>query len=165
MQSAPLADDVRADIARDSDALPDHDDGRDDRGPHRRCVATGTVASKDGLLRFVVSPSGTLVPDLQARLPGRGLYISPTRAAIETALKKRAFSKAARGPVEVPADLADRLEAMVAGRSIELLGLARRAGQAVVGYDQVAAWLKTGRGGVLLQAADGAPAGRARLAA
>ncbi|MBV8167698.1 MAG: hypothetical protein JO021_12960, partial [Alphaproteobacteria bacterium] len=49
-------------------------------------------------------------------------------------------------------------------------GLARRAGQAVVGYDQVAAWLKSGRDGVLrkgvlLQAADGAPAGRARLAA
>src|SRR5215470_6775014 len=102
MPSAPLADDVRADIARDSDALPDHES---DRGPHRRCVATGAVAPKESLLRFVVSPSGALVPDLQARLPGRGLYLSPTRAAIETALKKRAFSKAARGAVEVPADL------------------------------------------------------------
>jgi hypothetical protein len=35
----------------------------------------------------------------------------------------------------------------------------------VVGYDQVAAWLKAGRAGLLLQAADGAPAGRTRLAA
>ena len=53
----------------------------------------------------------------------------------------------------------------MAAQAIDLIGLARRAGQAVVGYDQVAAWLKGGRAGVLLQARDGAPAGRARLAA
>ena len=162
MHTAPLADDVRADIARDSDAPLDQET---DRGPHRRCVATGVVAPKEILLRFVIGPSGTLVPDLQARLPGRGLYLTASRAAIETALKKRAFSKAARGVVDVPSDLADQLETMVAGRAIELLGLARRAGQAVLGYDQVAAWLKANRGGVLLQAADAAPGGRARLAA
>jgi hypothetical protein len=106
-----------------------------------------------------------LVPDLQQRLPGRGLYLTPTRAAVEVALKKRVFARAARAPVEVSGDLADQLEALVAERAIAAIALARRAGQAVVGYDQVAAWLKAGRAGLLLQAADGAPGGRARLAA
>jgi predicted RNA-binding protein YlxR (DUF448 family) len=128
-------------------------------------VATGRVADKHALLRFVVAPTGELVPDLQQRLPGRGLYLSPARAAVEQAVKKRLFARAARRPVTVPDDLTDRLEALLAERAVELIGLARRAGQAVVGYDQVAAWLKAGRAGLLVQAADGAPAGRARLAA
>ena len=163
---APLADDVRPDIdpGIEPGAEP-LDEAALERGPQRRCVATGRVADKDMLLRFVVAPAGQLVPDLQQRLPGRGLYLTPDRAAIDTAVKKRVFARAARRPVEVPDQLADRLEALIAERAIELIGLARRAGQAVVGYDQVAAWLKTGRAGLLLQASDGAAAGRARLAA
>jgi len=156
--AAPLADDVRADIET-------VDDDQLERGPHRRCVATGQVADKDALLRFVVAPTGQLVPDLQQRLPGRGIYLTPDRAAIDAAVKKRLFARAARRPVEVPDQLADRLEALIAERAIELIGLARRAGQAVVGYDQVAAWFKAGRDGLLLQACDAAPGGRARLAA
>jgi predicted RNA-binding protein YlxR (DUF448 family) len=154
--AAPIVDDVRVETeVADGDQL----------GPQRRCLATGTVADKDALLRFVVAPTGALVPDLQQRLPGRGLYLAPTRAAVDAALKKRVFARAARRPVEVPDDLADWLEALVVARALDLIGLARRAGQAVVGYDQVAAWLKAGRAAVLLQAADAAPAGRARLAA
>lgn len=153
--AAPIVDDVRVDSEMEAG---------DPLGPQRRCIATGTVADQDALLRFVVAPTGALVPDLQRRLPGRGLYLMPTRVAIDTALKKRAFARAARRPVEAPDDLGDRLEALVVARALELIGLARRAGQAVVGYDQVAAWLKAGRAQLLLQAADGAPNGRARLA-
>ncbi len=137
----------------------------DEHGPQRRCIATGAIADKGALVRFVVAPSGELVPDLQQRLPGRGLYVVPDRAALDSALKKRAFAGAAKRPVQVPADLADRLEALIAGHTLELIGLARRAGQAVVGYDQVAASLKNGRAALLLQARDAAPSGRARLAA
>jgi len=163
---APLADDVRSDIdpGIEPGAEP-ADEAAFERGPQRRCVATGRVADKATLLRFVVTPAGQLVPDLQQRLPGRGLYLTPDRAAVDAAVKKRVFARAARRPVEVPDQLADRLEALIAERAIELIGLARRAGQAVVGYDQVVAWLKTGRAGLLLQAGDGAAAGRARLAA
>jgi predicted RNA-binding protein YlxR (DUF448 family) len=163
---APLADDVRPDIEPGIElGIEPVDEAALERGPQRRCVATGRIADKGELLRFVVAPAGQLVPDLQQRLPGRGLYLTPDRASIDEAVKKRMFARAARRPVEVPDQLADRLEALVAERAIELIGLARRAGQAVVGYDQVAAWLKTGRAGLLLQACDGAPAGRARLAA
>jgi predicted RNA-binding protein YlxR (DUF448 family) len=156
--AAPPADDVRPDLAT-ADPAPL------DSGPLRRCIATGRVVDKAELLRFVIAPAGQLVPDLQKRLPGRGLYVLAQRAALDDAVKKRAFARAARRAVEVPDGLADRLEALVTARAIELIGLARRAGQAVVGYDQVAAWLKAGRDGLLVQACDGAPAGRARLAA
>jgi predicted RNA-binding protein YlxR (DUF448 family) len=167
---APLADDVRPDIDPGIDpglepGIETADAAALEHGPQRRCAATGRVADKGALLRFVVAPTGELVPDLQQRLPGRGLYLTPDRAAVDAAVKKRVFARAARRPVEVPDRLADRLETLIAERAIELIGLARRAGQAVVGYDQVAAWLKTGRAGLLLQASDGAPAGRARLAA
>jgi len=155
---AAQADDDRSDNERVERDPPEG-------GPLRRCVATGRVADKRTLLRFVVGPAGELVPDLQQRLPGRGLYLSPDRAAVEQAVKKRLFARAARRTVSVSDGLADRLEALLVERVLDLVGLARRAGQAVVGYDQVAAWLKAGRGGLLLQAADGAPAGRARLAA
>lgn len=134
-------------------------------GPERRCVATGAVLPKDRLLRFVLDPDGMLVPDLDARLPGRGLYLTPDRAALDQAVKKRCFARAARRPVTVPDDLGPRLEALLVGRAQNLLGLARRAGQAVAGYDQVAGWLKAGRAALLVQAADAAEGGRARLRA
>jgi predicted RNA-binding protein YlxR (DUF448 family) len=104
------------------------------------------------LLRFVVGPAGDLVPDLDGKLPGRGLYLTPMLGAVADAVKKRSFAKVARRQIEVPADLAERLEAMIAARAIGLIGLARRGGQVSMGYD-------------LLQAADGAEGGRAKLGA
>jgi hypothetical protein len=137
----------------------------DEQGPLRRCVATGVSRPKDELIRFVVGPDGAIVPDLDDKLPGRGLYVASERAAIELAVKKKGFARAARRPVSVPDDLADRLEQLMATRCRQLLGLARRAGQAVAGHDRVADLVKTGRAALLLQAADGAAGGRAKLAA
>jgi len=128
-------------------------------------VATGEVSTKSELLRFVIGPAGDLVPDLDQRLPGRGLYLTPTREAVAEAVKKRSFARVARRQIEVPSDLAERLEKMIAGRAIGLIGLARRAGQVSMGYDQVAAKLKTGGVGLLLQAVDGADGGRAKIGA
>ncbi len=134
-----------------------------DAGPTRRCVATFALLPKADLLRCVVAPDGTLVPDLDGKLPGRGLYVTPDRAAIETALKKRAFAKAAKRSVQVPDDWADRLAGLIAARCGSLLGLARRAGQAVIGYDQAESWIRAGRAALLVQASDGAAGGRSKL--
>jgi uncharacterized protein len=135
----------------------------EEAGPLRRCVATGRVGPKGDFVRFVVAPDGTLVPDIDAKLPGRGLHLDPTPEAIALAVKKRSFSRAARRPVAVPDDLAATLDRLLVARAVDLLGLARRAGQAVVGYDQVEPWLKQGRAGVLIQASDAAEGGRAKL--
>jgi predicted RNA-binding protein YlxR (DUF448 family) len=121
------------------------------------------------MIRFVVGPDRTVVPDLLATLPGRGIWLSAAGDVIETARAQgglgRAFARAARGPVTVPPDLPAVLEAALVRRIGELLGLARRAGQAVAGFDKAREWLRSGRGRLILQASDGSAAERARFLA
>ncbi|MGC1412853.1 MAG: RNA-binding protein [Acetobacteraceae bacterium] len=136
-------------------------------GPLRRCIVTRQRLPKEQLIRFVVGPDKALVPDLTATLPGRGIWLSASGDVLETARAQgglgRFFARAARGPVAVPADLSAALEAALARRIGELLGLARRAGQAVAGFDKAREWLRAGRSRLVLQASDGSAAERARF--
>jgi len=131
--------------------------------PERRCIATGEVRPADSMVRFVVGPDGAVVPDLAGKLPGRGLWVRAERPALERAVAKRLFARAARTAVQVPDDLTARVEAGLARRLIETISLARRAGQAVAGFEKVRGWLSEGRAVALVQAVDGSPRERARL--
>jgi uncharacterized protein len=146
--------------------LPD-DDAEDEQGPLRRCVVTRERLPKAQLIRFVVGPDRMLVPDLSATLPGRGMWLSASRDVLEFGSEKgtlaRAFARAARGPVTVPADLPVVLQAALVRRIGELLGLARRAGQAVAGFEKAREWLRNGRARLVLEASDGSVAERARF--
>lgn len=160
-----------ADLLAEPETPPEADDEAPapEKGPLRRCLVSRESLPKQAMLRFVVGPDGTLVPDMAARLPGRGFWLSARADVLEAARKRGAFVRAARaagiaGPVIVPADLAARTTAALLARIAETLGLARRAGQAVSGHDRAAEWVAAGRAGLLVQAADGAPAGRAKLA-
>jgi len=133
-------------------------------GPERRCIASGASGPTDRMIRFVLSPEGEAVPDLAGRLPGRGVWLTAERALVERAVKKRLFSRGFRAQARVPADLADRLEALLAARLVELIGLARKAGQAVAGFEKVRARLREHRVGALVEASDGAADGRGKLA-
>lgn len=133
------------------------------RGPVRRCIATGTTGDPAGLLRFVVGPDGDIVPDLDRRLPGRGIWVAARRDALEKAVAKQLFQRAARQKVTVPSDLVGRLERMIAERLIESLGLARRAGAAVTGFEKVSAWVRGGRAGLVAVARDAADGGRTKM--
>ena len=130
----------------------------------RRCIATGESGPTDRLIRFVLGPAAEVVPDLAGRLPGRGVWLTAERALVERAMAKKLFSRAFKAPAAAPADLADRLEALLAGRLIDVIGLARKAGQAVTGFEKVRARLKEGAAGALVQASDGAADGKAKLA-
>ena len=141
------------------------DELEEEKGPQRRCIVTGQVGPKEAMIRFVVGPDGQLVPDIEGRLPGRGMWLSAKRDVVNTAVAKAFFAKAARRKLEVPADLADRLEALLRRRCLDILGLARRAGEVVSGYDKVRAELKAGRGAVLLAARDGAEDGVSKIGA
>jgi predicted RNA-binding protein YlxR (DUF448 family) len=134
-------------------------------GPLRRCLAIGAVRPKAELIRFVVGPDGEVVPDLAERLPGRGLWVAAEREALQRAVAKKLFSRAARESVKVPDDLVARVEALLFRNCVDLIGMARRAGQAVAGYEKVHAWLVEGRVAILLGASDGAMDGRGKLAA
>ncbi len=115
------------------------------------------------MIRFVVAPDGMVVPDLAARLPGRGIWLSAVGDVVETARTRGGFARAARGPVTVSPDLLSGLQRALARRIGEQLGLARRAGQAVAGFTKARAWIETGRAALIVQAADGSPDERARL--
>lgn len=131
----------------------------------RRCIATGAIADRSSLLRFVVSPGGELVPDVAADLPGRGLWLTARRDIVESAAATKRFARAARRPVSVPAGLADRVEALLAQRCCEVIGLARRAGLAVAGFEKVREAIRAGKAVLLLSATDGAEGGRAKIRA
>lgn len=132
-------------------------------GPERRCIATGEVQPASGLIRFVVSPDGLLVPDLGEKLPGRGIWVSSDRSALELAVKKKLFTRAARREVTVPDGLVDMVENALAARVVNLVSLARKAGGAVAGFEKVKGWLAEGRAKVLLQASDGSERGKSKL--
>lgn len=136
-----------------------------ERGPLRRCIASGEVLAKERLLRFVVGPEGEVLPDPGGKLPGRGLWLQPDPAMIRRAIDRGLFSKAARAKVKVPDDLGERVAELERRRLTELLGLARRAGLAVAGFDKVKAAIERDRVALLFEATDGAAGGRERLTA
>jgi uncharacterized protein len=133
--------------------------------PERKCIATGEVQPKAGLIRFCLGPDDLVVPDILARLPGRGFYVSADRAAIDKAAKKGLFARAAKQPVKVPENLADLVETLMLRRVIDLISLARKASGAVMGYEKVKDWLQKDKARVLIQASNGSERGKTKLRA
>ena len=132
-------------------------------GPERKCIATGDVQPKHGLIRFVIGPDNQVYPDILGKLPGRGIYVSADRAALETAVKKKAFARSAKQPVTLPEGLIDEIEQQLARRVVDLISLQRKAGKAVAGYEKVKGWLQTEEAEVLIQAVDGSGRGKSKL--
>lgn len=134
-----------------------------DEGAERRCIATGRTLPPARMVRFVLSPDGAIVPDVLGRLPGRGIWVSADRAAFRKVTRGNAFQRAARQKAIVPEGLADTVEALLARRVVELMSLARRAGEAVAGMDKVKALLETDTAAALFQASDGSPGQKRKL--
>jgi hypothetical protein len=141
------------------------DEGLAKADPHRRCIATGEIVDRARLLRFVVGPGGEIVPDVASNLPGRGLWLTPRRDALERAVAKRLFARAARQPVALSPGLADRVESLLAQRCCDAIGLARRAGLAFAGFEKVGEAIRAGKVTLLLTALDGAEGGRNKIRA
>ncbi|HJW41582.1 MAG TPA: RNA-binding protein [Rhizomicrobium sp.] len=143
-------------------AIPSDD--KDEAMRERRCIVSGEVLSEDKLIRFVVSPDGEVTPDIAAVLPGRGIWVGATRDAMATAVKKNLFSKAAKASVKVAPDLADRIEGLLVARMQGDLGMARRSGQILLGFDTVQRALQSDQPPVLvIEARDGAADGKRKL--
>jgi hypothetical protein len=130
----------------------------------RRCIVTGEVLPEEALIRFVADPDGCVVPDIAATLPGRGLWVSAQRKVLEAAIAKNHFSRASKAPLTAPSDLPETVELRLVRRLSDDLGLARRAGMLVVGFDNVCRALDAKiRPVLLVEAADGAQDGRRKL--
>ncbi len=126
-------------------------------GPQRTCIATGETGAPERMIRFVIGPESDVVPDLARRLPGRGIWLKAERAAVERAVAKNLFARAARVSVKPAADLADRVERLLLERALSDLSRARRAGRAVSGFMKVEQMASQRRAGLLIVAdeADG----------
>lgn len=132
-------------------------------GPERKCIATGEVQPKHGLIRFVIGPEGQIAPDLMEKLPGRGIWVAAERAALDKAASKGLFARAARQPVHVREDMTDWVENLLAQRVVNLISLSRKGGHAVSGYEKVKSWLDKDEAEVLIQASDGSERGKTKL--
>jgi predicted RNA-binding protein YlxR (DUF448 family) len=135
-------------------------------GPQRTCIATGETGAPERMIRFVVGPEGDVVPDLARRLPGRGLWVKAERAAVERAVAKNLFARAARASVKPASDLAERVERLLLERPLADLSRARRAGRAVAGFVKVEQMVGQRRAGLLVVAdeADGDGLGKLKAA-
>jgi len=132
-------------------------------GAERKCIATGEVQPKHGLIRFVVGPDAQIVPDIAGKLPGRGIYVAADRDALDKAVAKKLFARGAKMPVQVPDGLVAEVERQLARRVVDLIALSRKSGTAVAGYEKVKTWLQNEEAQVLIQAVDGSGRGKSKL--
>jgi len=129
----------------------------------RQCCLTREVRPAAELIRFVVSPDGELVPDIDAKAEGRGVWVTATADAVAEAQKKRAFAKSLKEEIRVPDDLAGLTRRRLEQKLLGALGLARKAGQIITGATRVKAALQAGEASALLTATDAAPDGRQKM--
>jgi predicted RNA-binding protein YlxR (DUF448 family) len=150
-------------------ADPDLDNGpRTDRSATMRmCAVTRAVRPIDELIRFVVAPSGEVIPDLKRKLPGRGLWVSASHQAVAEAIKRHQFSKGFKRDVRVGPSLVGDTEQLLVRSAIDALAMAAKAGQVVSGFGKVEDALRQRQAQILVQAlihaADGAADGIRKL--
>ncbi|KRB59220.1 DNA-binding protein [Rhizobium sp. Root708] len=123
---------------------PEDDDlaGYDANG--RMCIVTRESGSPDELIRFVAAPDGTVVADLKRQLPGRGCWVKIDRLLVEKAVAKKLFARALKADVKVSADLGEVVEKLLSQQLMQMMNMARKAGQFVTGSAKVDAAVRSG---------------------
>src|ERR1700712_3315710 len=146
-------------------ADPDLDNGpRTDRSARSRmCAVTRAVRPIGELIRFVVAPSGEVIPDLKRKLPGRGLWVSASRQTVAEAVRRNQFGKGFKRDVRAAPTLAADTEKLLVRGAVEALAMAAKAGQVVAGFAKVEGALQGHQAVALIHAADGAADGIRKL--
>ena len=149
------------------------DDQETDRGPRegrrgteRLCALTREVRPIGELIRFVAAPDGAIVPDLKRRLPGRGVWITAKRTAIDEAVKRNAFARSLKREVRAAADLGAQVDRQLENAALDALAIVHKAGRVAIGFGRT----ETALGGVppvaaILNASDGGADGTRKIAA
>ena len=129
----------------------------------RRDVASGEVRPDAEMIRVVVGPDGELVPDILAKLPGRGAWVGADRASVEQAIKAKGFQRSFKRNVKVPGDFADQVLALLKRRALGLISMGLKAGRLNLGFDQVRALSRSEPIAWRIEARDGSPDGRSKI--
>jgi len=136
--------------------------------PERTCVLSRKKGTRDELIRLALGPDGSVAPDVRARAPGRGAWISVGRAEFDKANAKgklkaalqRAFKTHA---LTIPAVLGERTEAALRQYTLDRLGMEARSGNLINGAERIENAARAGKVHLLLHAADAGEDGRKRL--
>lgn len=136
-----------------------HKREEDDRGPERLCIVTRESLPPENMLRFVAGPDGRLTPDLKRRLPGRGVWVSLSADLVAQAVKRKAFSRSLKQPVDVSPDLAQEVDALLAKDAVQALSFVSKGGEVVTGFTKVESAINKGGVVAILHATDAAPDG------
>ena len=139
------------------------DRGASAPGGERSCALSREVKPVDDLIRFVVAPTGEVVADVKRKLPGRGLWVTATREAVEQAVKRNVFARGFKREVRGGADLAERTEKMLERAELDALAMAGKAGRVAAGYAKVEGALSKGDVRALIHASDAAADGKRKL--
>jgi uncharacterized protein len=129
----------------------------------RTCIVTRETRSPQEMIRFVISPDGHLVPDLKQKLPGRGVWVSATRAMVQEAIKRKAFARGLKTSVTVSSSLTEDIALLLRTALRQSLSFALKAGQLVTGFMQGEALARSGEAGLLIHAVEAAQDGRRKL--
>lgn len=160
--------DAATDIGETASAEPDARDAGPARGgrtPARTCIVTRQVKAPDAMIRFALGPDGAVVPDLRARLPGRGVWVSATRADVALAVRRRLFPRAFKAQAQAAPDLADTVARLLREDLRQAVALANKAGAVVAGFAKVESAIAAEPGvAALLHAAEASADGRRKLA-
>ncbi|MDH2383078.1 RNA-binding protein [Bradyrhizobium sp. CER78] len=146
-------------------ADPDLDDGprTQKSATTRMCAVSREVRPIDELIRFVVAPTGEVIPDLKRKLPGRGLWVSASRRSVAEAVRRHQFSKGFKRDVRVAPTLPTDTDALLVRSVTEALAMAAKAGQVVAGFGKVEDALNRNETAALIHASDGAADGIRKL--
>jgi predicted RNA-binding protein YlxR (DUF448 family) len=133
--------------------------------PERTCIVTRAVRPAAELIRFVLGPGNEVVADLKHRLPGRGVWVTARRSAVEEAVKRRLFNRAFKAEVMVSATLGQDIEQVLRNDLRQGLSLANKAGAVITGFSKVEAAVGEKPLAGLIHAAEAAEDGRRKLLA
>jgi uncharacterized protein len=128
-------------------ADPDLDNGprTDKSATMRMCAVTRQIRPIDELIRFVVSPSGEVIPDLKRKLPGRGLWVSASHQVVAEAIRRNQFGKGFKRDLRVAPTLAADTETLLVRSAVEALAMVAKAGQVISGFAKVEDALRRGQ--------------------
>ncbi len=148
-------------VAQDSEL--DHGATSVAPGTKRTCALSRELKPASEMIRFVLGPAGEVVPDVKRKLPGRGIWITASRAAIEDAARRNVFARGFKRDVRVAGDLATRTDQLIERAAIDALAIAGKAGTVISGFSRVEAAVGRDDIRALLHAADAGDEGKRKL--
>lgn len=129
----------------------------------RKCIVTGKVFEKETLLRFVVLPDGTVVPDFKKKLPSKGVYVSNQKKMLQKAIANNLFAKVLKNGAKSGDVLMVQVENLLKKQALDMVSLAKKAGVLITGMDMVREALKKGKVAFLAEAVDAGEDGHNKI--